>query len=139
MRDKRLLERFIEAEERDELRAGRRVEERLIGSVVGHLSKLLNTRRGNAAIDPEYGLPDLTKLVATGADTEMPKVEALVQRVILKYEPRLSQVAVKLLGVAQDELSLRVELTGAIEHDGRRLPLRIRGLVTPEGRFELKP
>lgn len=140
MRDKRLLERLLEAPERDELRAHRQPEQRLRASVIGHLSKLLNTRRGNAAIDPEYGLPDLSKWAGgTLAAAESAQAEALVAEVLRRYEPRLQNPAVRLLGAASDQLALRLELSGTIDHAGSRMPLRLTGEIQPDGRFELQP
>jgi type VI secretion system protein len=136
MRDKRLLERLLEAEQRDELRAGRRTEERLLSSVVHHLQRLLNTRRGNAAIDPEYGVPDLSRLVGGATAPDGARVEQLVRQVIERYEPRVRQVAVRFAGLTADGLGLRLEIEAAIEHAGSRLPLRLRPTVLPDGRFE---
>ena len=137
MRDRRLMERLAEAGEGQPARAAAGSEERLLRSVLDHLLQLLNTRRGNAAIDPDYGLPDLSKLVGSALAADGARIETMVRQVLLKYEPRLGEAQVRLLGLSADQMGLRLEIGGRIEHAGRQLPLRIKATVAADGRIEL--
>ena len=65
-----------------------------IDSIVEHLRALLNTRQGEAASVPDFGIMDFTDLVHA-----FPEGIAVLQRsiraTILQFEPRLKNVTVR--------------------------------------------
>lgn len=83
-------------------------ERQILDSVREHLTWLLNSRQGDTPACPDYGLPDLTGTVAG-----LPRSErafcANVERTILKHEPRISWVRVRV--EANDTPGARVHFT----------------------------
>jgi type VI secretion system protein len=69
--------------------------QRIIDSVRDHLSWVLNSRRGDAPSCGDYGLPDLSAIIAG-----LPKSEnefcAEIEKCIREYEPRISRVRILL-------------------------------------------
>lgn len=65
-------------------------DQQLYQSIVDHLTRLLNSRRGSVGHLPDYGLPDIS-----GVYRNMPEsVDELMQAMketIEKYEPRLKK------------------------------------------------
>ena len=89
----------------------------VVRSVVEHLAILLNTRAGEAVTVPDFGLQDLTDLVH-----ELPEgihtIQQGMRNVILKYEPRLSNVSVRHL---PDDSSLVLRFDADDEPSLRRV------------------
>ena len=67
----------------------------VLDSVREHLGWLLNTRRGDAPACPDYGLPDLSGVVA-GLPSSERSFYTAIEKSILDNEPRLSWVRVRL-------------------------------------------
>ena len=122
-----LLQRLLEP-------AGVRVEGRdqevraLVSSVRGNLEDLLSTRQGSARSDPDYGLPDLTLVLADlerpPSDTEQHAVQRiadLISKAIRRYEPRFDVQRVRAFPDPQDPFALRFEIAGNLLHEGRAL------------------
>jgi type VI secretion system protein len=64
-------------------------------SVLDNMQRILNSRAGTLAHLPDYGLPDMTTIIHGLPGTEHDLMETL-SGVLLKYEPRLKQIAVVL-------------------------------------------
>lgn len=64
-------------------------------SVLDNMQRILNCRAGTLAHLPDYGLPDMTTIIHGLPGTEHDLMETL-SGVLLKYEPRLKQIAVVL-------------------------------------------
>lgn len=71
-------------------------EEQVTLSVLDNLQRILNTRAGTIAHLPDYGLPDMTKILQ-GMPNTAHQLIAILSRVLLKYEPRLKKVDVQML------------------------------------------
>lgn len=69
------------------------VEEDLLHSIHDHLQRLLNARCGVLQHQPDYGLPELDRIYQGLPHSESTLIHQL-QRMIEKYEPRLSHVQV---------------------------------------------
>lgn len=108
-------------------------EEQLILSVLDNLQRILNCRAGTLAHLPDYGLPDMTKILQ-GMPGTAHQLIAVLSEVLLKYEPRLKRLDVILL-----EQTRPGELRYAIDAE-----LKEAGLVRygtefmPEGRVLLR-
>ncbi|MBF0170493.1 MAG: type VI secretion system baseplate subunit TssE [Nitrospinae bacterium] len=137
MREERLLERIARWEEGDD-RTGVSDTERLVTSVVEHLRHILNTRQGSALIDPDYGVPEFTNLVGTFEAGEVTDVAADMERIIRRYEPRLSSVKVTFAPKENDNLTLRFSVSGEVQADDRTIPLTIETAITAEGRITIR-
>ncbi len=106
-------------------------------SILEHLRVLLNTRKGEAATVPGFGLVDFTDLFHAfpGAVNTL---QASIRATILEFEPRLRNVTVRHV-VDPDPLVLRFEVTAQPAQRGPRAPglLRFETQVTVGGRFEV--
>lgn len=107
----------------------------LTRSIVEHLSVLLNTRAGEAVTVPDFGHQDLTDIVH-----ELPEgihtIQQGLRTVILKYEPRLSNVTVRHLP-DDTSLVLRFEVVARVK-DSKRSLIRLRTSMMADGRFSLE-
>lgn len=72
----------------------------LILSVLDNMQRILNCRAGTLAHLPDYGLPDMSKILH-GMPGTAHELISLLSEVLLKYEPRLKAIKVVLL--AQSE------------------------------------
>jgi type VI secretion system protein len=92
--ERTLVERLINPD----LRVGRSSRDRrehLAASVVGHLTRLLNSRQGCSSTLSDYGMPDFSE--SQGSKNEMKAAfELAIRTTIQKYEPRLRRVVVRL-------------------------------------------
>ncbi|MNF80312.1 Lysozyme [compost metagenome] len=71
-------------------------EDQVILSVLDNLQRILNCRAGTLAHLPDYGLPDMTKILQGMPGTAHLLITVLSD-VLLKYEPRLKSLTVMLL------------------------------------------
>lgn len=71
-------------------------EEQVILSVMDNIRRILNARTGTLAHLPDYGLPDMSKLIQ-GLPGSSHKVMAILSATLLKYEPRIKSVTLGIL------------------------------------------
>ena len=118
-RERSLLDRLADPRP-DVPRATRQNEGQLVASILEHLGKMLNTRRGNAPIAPDYGIPDMSDLVHLFPDA-IRIMEQAIRTTIEKHEPRLTSVRVKYAGSEDDVFSVHFEITAMLaESDSGR-------------------
>ena len=102
-------------------------------SVLDNMQRILNCRAGTLAHLPDYGLPDMTKILQGMPGTAHELMGAL-SAVLLKYEPRLKKIAVVLL-----EQNAPGELRYAIDAELKGVGLVRYGTeFMPEGRVMLR-
>ena len=100
-------------------------------SVKGHLWRLLNTRRGSAMIDPDYGIPDLS-LGSQSHDADA--IETLLRSVIERYEPRLRQLRLSVLPAAgADDVDFVFLIQGVMSRNRENLPVELKATLMPDG------
>ncbi|MCK7164281.1 type VI secretion system baseplate subunit TssE [Enterobacter cloacae] len=68
-------------------------ENQLILSVLDNMQRILDCRAGTLAHLPDYGLPDMTKILQ-GMPGTAHQLITILSAVLLKYEPRLSKITV---------------------------------------------
>ncbi|WP_415343702.1 type VI secretion system baseplate subunit TssE [Enterobacter hormaechei] len=108
-------------------------ENQLILSVLDNMQRILNCRAGTLAHLPDYGLPDMTKILQ-GMPGTAHQLIATLSGVLLKYEPRLKSLNVTLLDQTQPG-----ELRYAIDAELKGLGLVRYGTeFMPEGRVLLR-
>ncbi|MEM7412532.1 MAG: type VI secretion system baseplate subunit TssE [Myxococcota bacterium] len=96
--------------------------DRVYSSVLHHLARLLNTREGESACVPGYGLPALTDIDTSARADDLRRA---IERAIAAFEPRLNGARVKLLPPDPAEpLKLRFEVSGRIVTEDERLSVR---------------
>lgn len=71
-------------------------QNQVILSVLDNMQRILNSRAGTLAHLPDYGIPDMTKILQGMPGTAHTLMTTLSD-VLLKYEPRLQSIAVVLL------------------------------------------
>ena len=129
-RDRTLLERLAKPDP-----VGQRTisedNRRIVDSIMRHLQKLLNTRQGQALIQPEYGLPDITDCVE-GASEALDRVRRAIKISIEMFEPRLQRVKITHLPIGND-LNLHFGISGQIITEKERIPVSFNTTVTPSG------
>lgn len=89
-------------------------QDQVILSVLDNIQRILNSRAGTLAHLPDYGLPDMTKILRSMPGSTHQLMTTLSE-VLLKYEPRLEKINVVMQEQPQpDELryAIEAELTG---------------------------
>ncbi|WP_426448643.1 type VI secretion system baseplate subunit TssE [Siccibacter colletis] len=107
--------------------------DQVILSVLDNMQRILNSRAGSLAHLPDYGLPDMTKILQGMPGTTHELMEKL-STVLLKYEPRLKQLRVVLLEQTQPG-----ELRYAIDAELKGIGLvRYGTAFMPQGRVLIR-
>lgn len=115
-RERSILERLADPRP-DAERTTRQDDTKLVSSVLQHLGKMLNTRRGNAPIAPDYGIPDLADMVHSFPES-IRIMEQAIRTTIEKYEPRLANIRVKHMGMEDEIFALHFEVTAQLSSPG---------------------
>ncbi|HDS9358567.1 type VI secretion system baseplate subunit TssE [Enterobacter sp. ECC-175] len=105
----------------------------VILSVLDNMQRILNCRAGTLAHLPDYGLPDMTRILQGMPGTAHQLITTL-SAVLLKYEPRLSKIMVVMLEQTQPG-----ELRYAIDAELKGIGLVRYGTeFMPEGRVLIR-
>lgn len=110
-----------------------REEDQPLLSVLDNLQRILNCRAGTLSHLPDYGLPDMSQILH-GMPGSAHGLMGTMERMLLKYEPRLSRVNIELL---PQVLPGHLEYTVTVElHDGLRATFGTT--LAPEGRVLMR-
>ena len=108
-------------------------QNQVILSVLDNMQRILNCRAGTLTHLPDYGLPDMTKILQGMPGTAHQLITTL-SAVLLKYEPRLSRINV----VMQEQIQPG-ELRYAIDAELKGVGLVRYGTeFMPEGRVLIR-
>jgi type VI secretion system protein len=108
-------------------------QNQVILSVLDNMQRILNCRAGTLAHLPDYGLPDMTKILQ-GMPGTAHQLMGTLSAVLLKYEPRLKSIKVVMLEQTQPG-----ELRYAIDAELKGIGLVRYGTeFMPEGRVLLR-
>ena len=108
-------------------------QNQVILSVLDNMQRVLNCRAGTLAHLPDYGLPDMTKILQ-GMPGTTHELMGILSFVLLKYEPRLKRIDVVLL-----EQAIPGELRYAIDAELKGIGLVRYGTeFMPEGRVLIR-
>ncbi|GAL58201.1 hypothetical protein EV102420_09_02340 [Pseudescherichia vulneris NBRC 102420] len=108
-------------------------ENQVILSVLDNMQRILNCRAGTLAHLPDYGLPDMTKILQ-GMPGTAHEMMSTLSAVLLKYEPRLKSLSVILL-----DQTIPGELRYAIDAELKGVGLVRYGTeFMPEGRVFIR-
>ncbi|HGM6862330.1 TPA: type VI secretion system baseplate subunit TssE [Serratia rubidaea] len=108
-------------------------ENQVILSVLDNLQRILNARAGTLAHLPDYGLPDMSKILQ-GMPGTAHQLMTTLSEVLLKYEPRLKGISVVML-----EQATPGELRYAIDTELKGVGLVRYGTeFMPEGKVLLR-
>lgn len=109
----------------------------VVNSVLEHLIRVLNTKKGSVDIDPEFGVPDLTNLSSSFSSEAIPGLEASIQSVIANYEPRLKDVSVRFRAEQDDLLALRFSISAKLVTDEKGEPVFFETIVDSDGQVKV--
>lgn len=108
-------------------------QNQVILSVLDNMQRILNCRAGTLAHLPDYGLPDMTKILQ-GMPGTAHQLMGTLSAVLLKYEPRLKSLSVILL-----DQTIPGELRYAIDAELKGVGLVRYGTeFMPEGRVLIR-
>jgi type VI secretion system protein len=108
-------------------------ENQVILSVLDNMQRILNCRAGTLAHLPDYGLPDMTRILQ-GMPGTAHQLMTTLSDVLLKYEPRLKRIEVVML-----EQTVPGELRYAIDAELKGVGLVRYGTeFMPEGRVLIR-
>ncbi|MDR2800039.1 MAG: type VI secretion system baseplate subunit TssE [Desulfovibrio sp.] len=111
---------------------------RLQHSLVRHLTAMLNTRRGNVPIAPDYGIADMTDLGSSFTEEGVGDLEKELAQVIMRYEPRLADVRVKYTPRPDLPLAAVFRLEGNVMTENGPSPLRFETILDATGVVRLR-
>lgn len=102
-------------------------------SVLDNMQRILNARQGTLSHLPDYGLPDMSKILQ-GLPGTAHQLMNTISSVLLKYEPRLKSLTITLL-----EQKMPGELAYAIDAELKGIGLVRYGTdFMPEGRVLIR-
>lgn len=108
-------------------------ENQVILSVLDNMQRILNCRAGTLVHLPDYGLPDMTRILQ-GLPGTAHQLMTTLSDVLLKYEPRLKRITVMML-----TQTVPGELRYAIDAELKGLGLIRYGTeFMPEGKVLLR-
>lgn len=136
MREERLLER-ISTWKREPGRREREDARRITDSILYHLQRILNTKRGNVPIAEDYGVPDFTDLFHSYPES-LRDLEKSIRQTIQKYEPRLTAVRVSFIPQEEDLLSLRFQIVAKLATAERKNSVLFETIVDADGKVSVK-
>lgn len=133
----RLLERIRKAE-KGQAAPGRVPAADILHSVQRHLALLLNTQRGSTPIAPDYGIPDFFSLLGMGDVETLHEMERMLTEVVQKYEPRLKDVAVRVLDTDQRGLNLHLMLSATLVAENEQVSVNFNTVLDSGGRVRIE-
>lgn len=108
-------------------------ENQVIMSVLDNMQRILNARQGALSHLPDYGLPDMTKILQ-GMPCTAHELMGTLSAVLLKYEPRLKSITVVMM-----DQEIPGELRYAIDAELKGIGLvRYGTAFMPEGRVLIR-
>jgi type VI secretion system protein len=132
-----LLERLNRAAREGGLRTVKEDRAAVMRSVLLNLQRILNSREGSSAAQPDLGIPSPHELLQgfpATAESAQKAVKACIQR----YEPRLMNVVVTLERSDEQRASIGFQVTAQLAGGDRRDPVSFHTAVTPDGRIRLR-
>jgi type VI secretion system protein len=135
-RERSILERLANRQP-DVNRTTKQDESQLLSSVLEHVGKMLNTRRGNAPVAPDYGIPDIVDMIHSFPES-IRIMEQAIRATIEKYEPRLSSIRVKHTEFDEEIFSLHFEVTAVLVPSSSKKPVRFETKVDNNGEVSVR-
>lgn len=132
--DRSLFDR-LRAPERGGQRSVQHRTEQVYDSILKHLQQLLNTRQGDSAAVPDYGIPALTDVDYASRAEEMRRE---IERAIRTYEPRLEGVRVRCVDPDPlDPLRIRFEIDARLATSEEQVGVRFSTVVDGGGAWKV--
>jgi type VI secretion system protein len=110
----------------------------LLASLQNHLALILNTRQGSSESAPDYGMPDFVSLMGRGDLDAIRDLTRVLNEVIRKYEPRISDPKVTYLAGREEPGVLEFSLSGSVEIESRRQEIVFQTSINPGGTVNVR-
>lgn len=107
-----------------------------VASIAEHLRALLNTRKGESAAAPAFGIMDFNDVVHL-YPAAISRMQQSIRTAIQEFEPRLRNVAVTHVPDEKEPTALRFDITGQLHHKDARGTVRFHTELRPGGRVNL--
>ena len=109
----------------------------LVRSVLHNLQNILNARLGNAAAQPDLGMPSPAE-ITRGGEGGVERIIRGLRACVEKYEPRLAGIDVVQVESENDLLTLRFQVTARIASSKDETYISFDTLVDPSGRIKVQ-
>jgi type VI secretion system protein len=136
MREERLTERTRSWNKAPDRRGGPDPK-RMIDSIIGHLERILNTRRGSAQIADDYGVPDFSDF-RSGFPDAIRDLERTIRNTIQTYEPRLTAVRVKFIPQDENMLAVSFQIVARLILEDKKDPVVFESIIDSDGKVTIR-
>ncbi|HSP78476.1 MAG TPA: type VI secretion system baseplate subunit TssE [Myxococcaceae bacterium] len=107
-----------------------------VASITEHLRVLLNTRKGESASSPGFGILDFNDIIHT-YPSAITKMQQSIRTAIQEFEPRLRNVVVVHVPEEKEPTALRFDIVAQLNMEGARGTVRFHTELHPGGRVDL--
>jgi type VI secretion system protein len=107
-----------------------------VASITQHLRVLLNTRKGESASTPAFGILDFNDIIHT-YPSAITRMQQSIRNAIQEFEPRLKGVVVMHVPDEKEPTALRFDIIAQLNVPGARGSVRFHTEMHPGGRVEL--
>ena len=137
LRNITLLERLNRAAREGGARTVMEDRGAVMRSVLLNLQRILNSRQGGAAAQPELGIPSPHELMRGYPATTEVALRA-VKLCIQRFEPRLTNVLVAIDKSEEQRLAIGFTVSAQLAGGDRRDPVSFHTSISPDGRLRLR-
>jgi type VI secretion system protein len=137
LRNITLLERLSRAAREGGARTVKEDRGAVMRSVLLNLQRILNSREGAAAAQPELGIPSPHELMRGYPATSEVALRA-VKLCIQRFEPRLTNVVVTIDKSEEQRMAIGFTVSAQLAGGDRRDPISFHTSITPDGRMRLR-
>ena len=110
---------------------------RMIDSIIGHLERILNTRRGSTQIAADYGVPDFSDF-RSGFPEAIRDLERTIRNTIQTYEPRLKAVRVKFIPQDENMLAVSFQIVARLILEEEKDPVVFESIIDSDGKVTIR-
>ncbi|ATB26786.1 type VI secretion system baseplate subunit TssE [Melittangium boletus] len=107
-----------------------------LGAIAEHLRALLNTRKGEAAAAPNFGIMDFNDIIHL-FPAAIPRMQQSIRTAIQEFEPRLRNVVVQHMPDEKEPTVLRFDIVAQLNLKEARGTVRFHTEMHPGGRVNL--
>ncbi len=107
---------------------------RRLRSVVDHIQRLLETRKGSLVHRPDLGMPDIGDLYRRLPGSAQ-EIQTELEQLLRRHEPRLDNVRVQFQEFDPAHARIRFRISGMLKGMGR---LQLESAFFPSGRGEVR-
>lgn len=110
---------------------------RLLDAVKSNLTSLFNTRKGSVKADLNYGVDDLSMVVANEQASTGEDIAKSLLTALHHHEPRLLEPKIEVLLNGPENLATQVVIHAELQTQGQPEALTLFGQILSDGSFEL--